>query len=345
MTTTETTRWLDIPGAPSIPGVRARRFRGSSDWPLLSELTTASNTFDGVPWMPTADNLRLEVGEADGTDPFEDFVIVELDDRVIAASGIQRVVRDGVPTYDAWGNVHPSVRRRGIGTWLMGRNIQRIRERADREDRGTQVMLAGFAEETEAGHRALLADFGFTTVRQFFLMRRDLHEAIPEAALPEGLEVRTVTTDQHRRIADAEEEAFRDHWGHRAKTESDFHATFDRAELDTDLWVVAWDGDEIAGVVQNWIWPEENAGLGVKRGWLEHISVRRPWRRRGLARAITAASLTKLREAGLDEGMLGVDSENANGALGLYEGLGFVVHSRAAAYRRRLDRAAGEVAS
>jgi ribosomal protein S18 acetylase RimI-like enzyme len=38
--------------------------------------------------------------------------------------------------------------------------------------------------------------------------------------------------------------------------------------------------------------------------------------------------------------MLGVDSENANGALGLYEGLGFVVHSRAAAYRRplRLDR-------
>ena len=36
--------------------------------------------------------------------------------------------------------------------------------------------------------------------------------------------------------------------------------------------------------------------------------------------------------------MLGVDSENAQGALGLYEGLGFVVHSRAAAYRRRLDR-------
>jgi ribosomal protein S18 acetylase RimI-like enzyme len=31
-----------------------------------------------------------------------------------------------------------------------------------------------------------------------------------------------------------------------------------------------------------------------------------------------------------------VDSENANGALGLYEGLGFVVESRAAAYRRPL---------
>jgi ribosomal protein S18 acetylase RimI-like enzyme len=34
------------------------------------------------------------------------------------------------------------------------------------------------------------------------------------------------------------------------------------------------------------------------------------------------------------DAMLGVDSENANGALGLYERLGFVIHRRAAAYRR-----------
>ena len=103
-------------------------------------------------------------------------------------------------------------------------------------------------------------------------------------------------------------------------TEKTVTTTFADAELDTDLWVVAWDGDQIAGVVQNWIWPEENEKLGVKSGWLEHISVRRPWRRRGLARAITAASLVRIREAGMTEGMLGVDSENANGALGLVRG-------------------------
>ena len=345
MTTTETTRWLDIPGAPSIAGVRARAFRGIDDWQAMSELTIATNTLDGVPWLPSPDNLRLEIGEADGTNPFEDIVLVEQDGRVIGACGVQRVVRDGVPTYEVWGNVDPSVRRQGMGTWLLGRNLDRIRERTIREDPKGGVMLGSFADEAEVGHRALLADFGFTPIRHFFLMRRDLLVAIPEAALPDGIEIRPVTADQHRRIVDAEEEAFRDHWGHRAKTDSDFHATFDRAELDTDLWVVAWDGDEIAGVVQNWIWPEENARLGVKRGWLEHISVRRPWRRRGLARAITAASLRKLRDAGLEEGMLGVDSENANGALGLYEGLGFVIRSRAEAYRRPLDRERAEVAS
>ena len=40
----------------------------------------------------------------------------------------------------------------------------------------------------------------------------------------------------------------------------------------------------------------------------------------------------------MDEAMLGVDSENPNGALGLYEGLGFAQESRAAAYRRDLAR-------
>ena len=96
---------------------------------------------------------------------------------------------------------------------------------------------------------------------------------------------------------------------------------------------MAWDGDEVAGVVQNWIWPEENAHLGVARGWLEHISVRRPWRRRGLARAITAEALRRLAAAGMTDAMLGVDADNPTGALGLYEGLGFDVEQRSQIYR------------
>ena len=305
---------------------------------VLSELFIAANSFDTVPWLPTAQNLKVEIGEADGVTPVDDIVIVELDGRVVAAAGVERVVRAGEPMYEVWGSVDPGVRRRGIGTWLMGRNVDRARQRAEREDPGVEVALGDFSEEVEAGHRALLAASGFTPVRHFFLMRHGALETVEDLPLPDGLEIRPVTEDQHRVIVAAENEAFRDHWGHREMTESDVRATFGRAELDTDLWVVAWDGDEVAGVVQNWVWPEENARLGVKRGWLEHISVRRPWRRRGLARAITARSLIKLREAGLDEAMLGVDSENPNGALGLYEGLGFAVYSRAAAYRRPLER-------
>ena len=90
-------------------------------------------------------------------------------------------------------------------------------------------------------------------------------------------------------------------------------------------------------MIENWIWTEENETLGVRRGWLERVSVRRPWRRRGLARAMTTASLARLRDAGMTEGMLGVDAGNSNGAVALYEGVGFEVDRTEFAYRRVYD--------
>ena len=257
---------------------------------------------------------------------------------LVAITSVERMIRDDTPMYKIEGEVHPDYRRRGIGRWLFDWSIERSKGRAAREDPDVAVKLTAWVEDAAVGNRALLAQDGFEPVRHFFLMRRDGLDQIPDAPLPEGLEIRPVEKAQWQAILEAENEAFRDHWGHREMTDTTFTSTFTRPELDTDLWVVAWDGDQIAGVVQNWIWPEENERLGVQRGWLEHISVRRPWRRRGLARAITAASLVRFREVGMTEGMLGVDSENPNGALGLYEGLGFTQSSRAAAYRRPLER-------
>lgn len=336
--TTANHRSIDLAGAPPIAGLEARFFRDVADFERLATLMCAANEHDGIPFLPTAHNLQIDMDDADGLDPRKDVVIVSVDGTAIAASEVKRVVRDEVPTYEFSGAVDPAFRRRGLGTWLMGWSLEHARARALHEDPEVRVAIGSFAEESETGHRALLAAAGLQSVRHFFLMRRTGLEEIPDAPLPDGIEIRPVRPDQHRVIFDAETEAFRDHWGNREVGEHEFRATFAQKELDTDLWVVAWAGHEVAGVVQNWVWPEENARLGTKRGWLEHISVRRSWRRRGLARAITAASLVKLRAAGLDEGMLGVDSENANGALGLYEGLGFTVHSRAAAYRRDLDR-------
>jgi len=338
VTTASGIRRLERPGAPAIPGLDARFFTDASDYGRLSGLMIAANTHDGIPWLPTAEHLQIEMDAADGADPVNDVVIVEVDGRVVAASGVERNLRDGVPTYELWGSVDPSFRRRGLGTWLMAWALDHARVRASREDPLTPVNLGTFAQDAETAHRALIAAARLEPVRHFFLMRRTDLDSVGDLAFPDGLEVRPMTEDQRRAVFDAESEAFRDHWGHREMTESDFRATFGRVELDTDLWVVAWDGDQVAGVIQNWVWPDENVRLGVKRGWLEHISVRRPWRRRGLARAMTAASLRRFRDIGLDEGMLGVDSENPNGALGLYESLGFVVYSRAAAYGRPLDR-------
>ena len=106
--------------------------------------------------------------------------------------------------------------------------------------------------------------------------------------------------------------------------------------LDTNLWRVAWDGDEVAGSVMTFVWPEENERLGLSRGWLEHVSVRRAWRKRGLATALIADSLRVLRDLGLAEAALGVDSQNPTGALRLYESLGFRRHKTGVSLRKSL---------
>jgi mycothiol synthase len=328
---------LQLPEAPRLPAVRFRPFGDAGDYERLASLVARSNAHDEIPWMPTEAQLRTEMETSAAIDPPRDFLLAELGDEIVAATGVERVVRDGIPIYDMLPNVLPEYRRLGLGSALLEWTLARIRQRAAIQDPGADVLVEGSAEDQETGHRALLARAGFEPVRHFFLMRRPSLDEIPRVPLPDGLEIRPVEPDQRRAIIAAEFEAFRDHWGSREMTEDAVLTTLRMEELDIGLWIVAWDGDEIAGVVENWIWAEENEKLGVKRGWLERISVRRPWRRRGLARALTAASLVRLREAGMSDAMLGVDSENANGALGLYEGLGFEVHSRAAAYRRPLE--------
>ena len=111
---------------------------------------------------------------------------------------------------------------------------------------------------------------------------------------------------------------------------------------DIGLWRVAWDGDEVVGSVLNTVYVAENERLGVSRGWLDHVSVRRPWRGRGVARALCAASFVALRERGMAEAWLGVDASNPTGALQLYEGLGFEVAQRWLAYARPVDGPAPE---
>lgn len=333
MTTMTDATWLELPGMPAIPGLRARRFRDATDFVGMADVIAEANLADRIPWLPTADQLQLEITGEDGIDAGADIVLVEVDGRPVAEAQVWREIRSDRVVFEIGGHVRPEFRRRGIGRALLTENLRRAGERWTAEAPGRPLEARASAEDREVGHRAVLDQAGFESIRHFFLMRRPDLGTIPDAPLPDGLEIRPVTPDQHRAIFEAEREAFRDHWDDREVGDDVYRTTFARPELDTSLWVVAWDGDEVAGVVQTWIWREENERLGVHRGWLEHISVRRPWRRRGLARAITAAALVRLRDVGMDDAMLGVDSESPTGALGLYEGLGFEVDSRATAYR------------
>jgi ribosomal protein S18 acetylase RimI-like enzyme len=170
------------------------------------------------------------------------------------------------------------------------------------------------------------------------MLRPSLDE-VEVPALPDGLEIRPMAKDREskKQLWDADVEAFEDHWGGFDSSDAAFESWLVRPNWDADLWVVAWDGDEIAGAVMNTIYADDNEAFGRRRGWLDSVFVRRAWRRRGLGAALVARSLVRLREAGMSEAMLGVDSDNPSGALALYERAGFKVHQRSAAYRKPME--------
>lgn len=321
--------------APAIAGLRFRPFDPERDYEGLVDLIREAHLEDGIDWLPTVDQLRLDYEHTDEFDPRRDVLLAEIDEIIVAAGWTDvRTRDDGRGHHQMEGWVRPAWRRNRLGRALLGWTEARAEEVARVDGRPRERVLSAWPDEDQVGAVALYESAGYRIVRFGFMMVRDLTEPIPDRSLPEGLEVRPVDPADHRRIWDADVEAFVDHWNHGERTDADFERWYASPDLDTSLWQVAWDGDEVAGSVMPFVFANENVELGIQRGWLEHISVRRAWRRRGLASALIARSLVALREQGLTQAALGVDAENISGALRVYESLGFRRHRTGVSYRK-----------
>jgi ribosomal protein S18 acetylase RimI-like enzyme len=325
--------------APAIPGLR---FRSASpdDWPAIADTVNRAHVADGVEEIQSGDGLRAQWTPLERFQLARDVTIAELHGAMIGFLFGYRLERGRVLVLETWVAVIPEHRGRGIGTALHRATRSRLAAEAAADSRPRAREFRTYLLDAEVADRALVEAEGYRPIRFGFDMRRSLSGALPDHPLPVAIALRPVRPEQHRAIYDADVEAFRDHWGFPEPDEGAFLARFANPETDTSLWCVAWDGAELAGSVMNSIFEDENRELGIRRGWLEHVSVRRPWRGRGLAKAMCAASLRVLRDRGMEEACLSVDAANPSGALGLYERLGFEVDRRWYAFGRPVDRPA-----
>jgi len=308
-----------------------------ADWPAIADVLNAARRADGADEVRTPESLASEFAALVLR---RDMVIAEHDGVAIGYAVGKVVERSGALVGELTGAVHPAWRRRGVGTALLHRTRDGAVAQMDGDPRPLPRELRSYALDVETGIIAMLDAEGFVPIRFGFEMRRALTGALPEHPLPSGLELRPVAEADYRAIWEANEEAFLDHWGHRPATEEDFREMCYGPEMTPSLWCVAWDGHQVAGVVMNAIFRDENEQLGIARGWFERVSVRRAWRGRGLAKALCAASFRVLRDQGMTEAWLGVDGSNPTGAMRLYEGLGFTVARGWKAYGRPVDEPA-----
>src|SRR5438093_2522230 len=316
-------------------------FRAWSGWPdaiEMARVSNAANLAEGVDHHNTAEQLANFFSHpGDHFDAARDVVMVEHGGAVVAYGWHNWIdTTDQVREHRLAGYVDPEWTHRGIGRQLLG--WLEARARASVQEHPTQLpaFYGSWADEQRVGKQVLLEREGYAPLRWFFDMRRDGLDVVDVTEMPDGLDIRPIGTDRVslRRLFDADAEAFQDHWGGFPTDDAAFEEIVSDPDFDPSLHVVAWHRDEIGGAVINAIPRAENEALGRRRGWLESVFVRRPWRRRGLAQAIVARSLVALRERGMDHAMLGVDADNPTGALGVYERAGFVVVKGAGAFRK-----------
>lgn len=332
---------VDVVDAPAIPGLRFRRYRGPIDHEGMVRVANAQAAADGDPERVTVAGIDSEYKELTNCDPDRDVLIATVDGLVVAYSRVTwQDQNDGSRRYDAFGFVDPAWRRQGLGRAMLRHGLARLRAigAGHAEVAGRDRWFGSWGEDANLGNSALLRAHGFRPIRHFPLMvRRDLEE-IELPPLPDGIVVRPALPGDYRTIFDADIDAFRDHFGGVDGSDSEYRRWVDAPTFDPSLLVVGWDGSEVAGGVWCVIDPEENEAHGYLRGWVESVFTRRAWRQRGIARALLARALMDLRERGMTSAQLGVDLDNQNQALGLYEGLGFAVAQRSTVWRRDWDQ-------
>lgn len=321
-----------------IEGVQFRFFRGEDDFAPMVAIMNACNRVDRAEYNESVEDVARVFAHLKNCDPSTDMLFAHVGDAPIAWSRVfWKDEFRGPRLYCSLGFVAPQFRRKGLGSYLLQWSEERLRTISVSHPPEIQKMFHVWTTDAVPGEIRLFEVSGYSVARTMVAMVRPATEPLPTCDLPTGLEVRPAHTGHYRAIWDAWEEAYRDHWGYTPRSETDFIAWQKSRLFQPDLWKVAWDGRDVAGLVLNCIDERRNQWLDVDRGYTHHVFVRRPWRRKGLARALLTESIRMFAGLGMTETYIGVDTESPSGADVLYSSLGYRPYRKHLIYRKTLE--------
>jgi mycothiol synthase len=319
---------MPAPRARGVPQGYVLRPLTFDDIPAAQRVLDDAESFDCG--EPRRNELRLAV---EFRDPRVD----------LARDAWTAVAADGAPAAVAWVEpphasgeivadvcVHPEHRGRGLVDTLLDAVEARAGELAVASAPGARSSLVMWAETIDAALRESLVRRGFSKVRDSFEMRLDLQAEPGRPDLPDGIAVRPLRVGHDEpavHLADAE--AFAEHFLYEPRDYDEWRMHHvDHPDFNPGLWLIAWDGDEVAGYVCAYI-AEDGAIVA-------DLAVRRPWRRRGLGRALLALELRALWAHDGQVVRLYVDAQNETGAVRLYEEAGMRVARRFDVFEKML---------
>src|SRR5690349_1102644 len=109
-----------VAGAPAIPGLTFRRFRGAEDYPQMAAVRAGSQAADGLKEGATVAELAGQFDRPQRGDPALDLLMVEVDSQLIGYNYVRWFdLEDGSRVYRHSGFLLPTWRGRGIGRAMV----------------------------------------------------------------------------------------------------------------------------------------------------------------------------------------------------------------------------------
>lgn len=332
---------ISVPGAPQIDGLKFRRFAGIADYSAMSSVGRKSFSADKIDFFETAEDIANDYKNSPGRNPHTDILLAEVGGELVAYGRVwSDPGEEGEREF--WHVVHvvPERRNTDLRLALLRFNENQIISMAEGRGLTGPYTCKTWALDEPNDWRDMIHAEGYRPVLHFYEMVRPNLDHIPTARLPDGLELRPAKPEDYSKIWTASKEAFRGKpWFVEAYYDREFYdAWLNSSTFQPDLWAVAWDGGEVAGMARNEIPVDENRELKRNRGHTQHLSVMPKWRRKGLGRALLAESLKMMRERGLDEASLDVETQSTTGEVQLYLSMGYAIHRKYAHFMKRLTK-------
>ena len=212
--------------------------------------------------------------------------------------------------------VHPDFAHSGIQAYLLHRMEEFVRQCAATIPGDARITMEAWIDEANVPMRKLFEQEDFSIVRSTWRMEIEMEQTPLEPVLPQGIIIRPFVPGQDERATfEANDEAFLDHWGHVPGNYIEWlRWAIEREDFDPNIYFLACENEQIAGV-----------SLCLQKpalGWVDDLSVRRPWRHRGIGMALLQHTFREFYLHGISKVALDVDSQNLTGATRLYQRAG-----------------------
>ena len=271
---------------------------------MSHSLVTAASA-DGA-WREVLAAVRAACVEAREQDPLDESAQLRLKHRGLEDSSLWLAADDGFALAHDGGvdlAVSPDSRGRGLGSELAGASLS------------GETAISAWSHGDHPAAAVLAARHGLRRARELWVMRRPMSLPLPELHVPAGVRVRGYEPSDADEVLRVNAAAFAHHPEQGRMDAEELAKRMAEDWFDPAGLLVADTGNGLSG----FHWTKQHS---AELGEVYVVGIDPAAQGQGLGTVLTLAGLVHLRDAGVDEVLLYVESDNAP-ATRVYSGLGF----------------------